>query len=957
MDKSIVNQASVDLYFATQRDCQSQIDGLHHFVTHRLANILDRELSQFASLSENTIEIDSINLDLGEADFGDYCQVFESRLTTQLRNSSNSYAEPVKGSAVHGALDGNLHAERIRKTVQLEDDSLFKRDSKRSADAVGKFVEYIEQGSFRSGERYKTPYDTLQSISGVSVNSLRKRISRGVTQITAKALVENLSTDEINLLVLKLCPELQFITSHGDGMAVQGTSLNKSAVVSLLLSQIQDNIDERRTTEVDLSEQTVLPMLSTNSKGELTRAYEIFERLFASDPTEYFESGREIAFRQLGEVKNIHSGIRNLYRQALNKIDTRRLVGRLLQRATVQELEKTFALCVSGNSSLLISSLNSLADQTGRPDLIWSIAVVSILRSGRIDLNAIRKRCKSLQSEFPDNTTDRFSWFLNEDFSQKSSVQTNRVIEGKTKDDLKSQLNEVFICHTNRPKEEIQNRLAATLSKADSAKMFAALLPVEYQIAVLRYLKGDSDWRSVNGVEHRFDTESRLQATRNTAYSWNHSLTHQELAMANQGPGLSPATDDTLAGGSCYTAVTKLAAKSEHNGRAAGDGVIDNNLATQIYNLPESTLADIAVRRFGEAFYLRHSDIECVSDILECVTERMVEHSNAANDAFGFTLGKTIKWAYMLGMGRQAYASSQLITNNETAAGDSAWMRINSQDQSRQTSRKFPDEALRLLAKGALLQFARECTAQQDTPNRESEVRPCSIEQGNRIHWNHGVVRDAVKTYIDKGMSVDDKQIDRYIKVAELIHESIKEPLFLETGVHPPTASIAVNEYVEIENAGIVLLVNLLPRLFAMNGLLDEEDLNNDQARTVAQHLINYCSYADNPPNDQQPLTNLICAVDALDSLDSNYELTTEQKQNADEMLRAVLQSWDIGNTSVDGLRSAFLSRPGQLHKAENGWKLKVEPSSFDVLLDRLPWSFSVVKLRWMEEPVHVSWR
>ena len=74
-------------------------------------------------------------------------------------------------------------------------------------------------------------------------------------------------------------------------------------------------------------------------------------------------------------------------------------------------------------------------------------------------------------------------------------------------------------------------------------------------------------------------------------------------------------------------------------------------------------------------------------------------------------------------------------------------------------------------------------------------------------------------------------------------------------------------------------------------------------------------------------------------------------------MLKAVIQLWDIGDTSVDSLRDAFIARSGQIERIKLGWKLTVEPSPFDMLLDRLPWSFSIVKLRWMEEPVHVSWR
>jgi hypothetical protein len=34
-----------------------------------------------------------------------------------------------------------------------------------------------------------------------------------------------------------------------------------------------------------------------------------------------------------------------------------------------------------------------------------------------------------------------------------------------------------------------------------------------------------------------------------------------------------------------------------------------------------------------------------------------------------------------------------------------------------------------------------------------------------------------------------------------------------------------------------------------------------------------------------------------------------------------------------------------------------VAPGPFDMLMDRLPWSFSLIRYPWMEEPLHVTWQ
>jgi hypothetical protein len=46
------------------------------------------------------------------------------------------------------------------------------------------------------------------------------------------------------------------------------------------------------------------------------------------------------------------------------------------------------------------------------------------------------------------------------------------------------------------------------------------------------------------------------------------------------------------------------------------------------------------------------------------------------------------------------------------------------------------------------------------------------------------------------------------------------------------------------------------------------------------------------------------------------------------------------------------------LHLKEDGmWYLTIEPGTFDMLLDSLPWSYSVIKHAWMERAIHVTWR
>ena len=64
-----------------------------------------------------------------------------------------------------------------------------------------------------------------------------------------------------------------------------------------------------------------------------------------------------------------------------------------------------------------------------------------------------------------------------------------------------------------------------------------------------------------------------------------------------------------------------------------------------------------------------------------------------------------------------------------------------------------------------------------------------------------------------------------------------------------------------------------------------------------------------------------------------------------------------LGNTTIQGLRETFLMREGLLKKQENSYELHVEEKTFDMLIDKIPWSYGLAKLPWMETPIHVTWR
>ncbi len=89
--------------------------------------------------------------------------------------------------------------------------------------------------------------------------------------------------------------------------------------------------------------------------------------------------------------------------------------------------------------------------------------------------------------------------------------------------------------------------------------------------------------------------------------------------------------------------------------------------------------------------------------------------------------------------------------------------------------------------------------------------------------------------------------------------------------------------------------------------------------------------------------------------LNREVTLSQQEQDTVDSMLKAIIQHWKIiGNTSVRGLRESFLQRPGYLLDEDEAWRLVVQKKGIDVLLQHLPWSFSVIKYAWMSKPIYV---
>ncbi|MBY0572281.1 MAG: hypothetical protein K2P84_01255, partial [Undibacterium sp.] len=168
-----------------------------------------------------------------------------------------------------------------------------------------------------------------------------------------------------------------------------------------------------------------------------------------------------------------------------------------------------------------------------------------------------------------------------------------------------------------------------------------------------------------------------------------------------------------------------------------------------------------------------------------------------------------------------------------------------------------------------------------------------------------------------------------------------------------------IEDQIHIHNAGLVIIAPYAQRLFDMLGLSANGQFIHAEAAQRAVHLLQYIATGEQETPEYQLVFNkLLCGIHGGIPIVLGIEMTEHEKEVIRQMLESIIAHWNaLGSTSIQGLRETFLRRLGQLHYEEEAWHLKIPQSTFDMLLDRLPWSFSMIKLPWMSEALHVTWR
>lgn len=183
----------------------------------------------------------------------------------------------------------------------------------------------------------------------------------------------------------------------------------------------------------------------------------------------------------------------------------------------------------------------------------------------------------------------------------------------------------------------------------------------------------------------------------------------------------------------------------------------------------------------------------------------------------------------------------------------------------------------------------------------------------------------------------------------------IKPALVSENHTSP-----SVEDYYYIDNAGLVIILPFAAHIFEEMGYLkSDKQFKTSKKQIKAIHLLQYMAYGANDYQEHELLFNkLICGWELDQPIPKKSNITKKEKQQADDFLKEIIEQWGaMKNMSPAGLRSNFLARKGKLSFMNNHWLLQIESMAFDpFLLNKLPWTISIIKNKWMTKRIHVEW-
>ena len=160
-----------------------------------------------------------------------------------------------------------------------------------------------------------------------------------------------------------------------------------------------------------------------------------------------------------------------------------------------------------------------------------------------------------------------------------------------------------------------------------------------------------------------------------------------------------------------------------------------------------------------------------------------------------------------------------------------------------------------------------------------------------------------------------------------------------------------------IQNAGLILIHPFLKIFFEHCNLIHPKTQQLTDPELCA-HLLHYIATGKtNAPEYDMVFEKFLCNIPINKSINKYIKLSRKHKTQAKKVIESVQHNWNpMKKASVALLQNEFFQRSGKLVITDSDYTLNVERKTQDILLDKLTWGISFVKLPWQKKFIFVNW-
>jgi hypothetical protein len=179
-----------------------------------------------------------------------------------------------------------------------------------------------------------------------------------------------------------------------------------------------------------------------------------------------------------------------------------------------------------------------------------------------------------------------------------------------------------------------------------------------------------------------------------------------------------------------------------------------------------------------------------------------------------------------------------------------------------------------------------------------------------------------------------------------------------KSAVVSTSEKLVLDETIPVSNAGLVLAAPFLPYFFKGLGLVENKQFVSPEAQNRGVLLLQ--ALLDDSFSYEESdlvLNKIICGIDPSEPIEVRFVPSELEREEIKNLLNAMVSQWSaLKSTSGESMAKGFFSREGSLKRTGRGYQLTVPRLSIDILLNRLPWAISIIKLSWMNETLFTEW-